>query len=387
MKNLFTSLIILLLLAGCASSTKLLQKGNYDAAINKSIKKLLKDADNNKEISILDRAFSLANDRDRNVIQELKISGQPDVWEDAFIRYSNLRSRQDRVSRLPNEVLSKINYEYIDYNKEIAEAKNKAANYYYASGLKLLENNDRMSARKAYEQFTFIRKYFNNYKDVDQKMQEALAKGTNYISFRIQNQARVALPEDFEQEILKISLSSLNRKWMEFDTQYDKNTYYDYSIFLNLKHIEVSPQALEKEKYTDTKRVSDGWEYVFDGNGNVMKDSLGNDIRKGKFKEINAYITVNKMNKRSVVTGSLDYYDNRSGQLIKTIPITSEFVFDYQYGVFAGEKDALSSKSTEIIKNKPLPFPSDLQMIFDTNDQIKNIAFESVKRDANMFLN
>lgn len=387
MRNLYTALFILLLLAGCTSSTKLLQKGNYDAAIDKSIKKILKDASNNKEINILNRAYNLANERDRNIIQELKISGQPDIWEETFIRYSSLRSRQDKVSRLPKQVLSRINYEYFDYNREIAEAKNKAANYYYASGVKLLENNDRMSARKAYQQFGFIKKYFNNYKDVDQKIQQSLAQGTNHISFRMQNQARVALPKDFENEILKISLSSLNKQWLQFDTQYDKNIYYDYSIYLNLKHIEVSPQALEIEKYTDTKRVSDGWEYVLDGNGNVMKDSLGNDVKRGKFKEIKAYITVNKMNKRSIVTGSLDYFDNRSGQLIKTVPITSEFVFDYQYGTFAGESDALTTKSKDIIKNRPLPFPTDLQMIFDTNDQIKKLAFASVKRDVNMFLN
>jgi uncharacterized protein YceK len=387
MRNIFTSLFIILLLAGCSSSTKLLQKGEYDAAIDKSIKKLLKDADNPKEINILDRAYKLANERDRNVIEELKLSGQPDVWEDAFRRYSNLRNRQDRVSRLPRKVLSKINYEHIDYNREIAEAKNKAANYYYASGVKLLENNDRMSARKAYEQFGFIRKYFRNYKDVDQKMQQALDMGTNHVIFKIQNEARVALPDDFEEEILKISLSSLNKQWLEFDSHYDENMFYDYSIFLNLKHIEVSPQSLEKEKYTDSKRVSDGWEYVLDGNGNVMKDSLGNDIKKGKFKEIKAYVTVNKMNKRSIVTGSLNYYDNRSRQLIKTVPIRSEFVFDYQYGVFAGEKDALTSKSLAIIKNKPAPFPNDLQMIFDTSDQIKKISYETVKRDVRMFLN
>ncbi len=387
MKNLYSALIVILFIAGCSSSTKFLQKGNYDAAINKSIKKLLKNADNNKEIDVLNRAYNLANERDRNIIEELKLSGQPDVWEDAFRHYSNLRSRQDKVSRLPNSVLSKINYKHIDYNREVAEAKNKAANYYYASGVKLLENNDKISARKAYNQFGFIKKYFRNYKDVDQKMQQALYLGTNHIIFRIQNQARVALPKDFEAEILKISLSSLNKQWMEFDTQYDKNMNYDYSIFLNLKHIEVSPQALEKEKYKESKRIADGWEYVLDANGNVLKDSLGNDVKKGKFKTINAYITVYKMNKRSIVNGSLDYYDNRTGQLIKTTPITSEFTFDYQYGEYAGEKAALSDKSKKIIKNRPMPFPSDLQMIFDTNDQLKKVAFARVKRDVNMFLN
>ena len=387
MRAIYTIFFVLLLLTSCNRSTKLLQKGDYDAAINKSVKKLIKDPTKNQEINVLERAYRLANERDRNIINELRISGQPDIWEDLFKRYSMMRQRQDVVSRLPYEVLQKINYEKVDYNTEIAEAKNNAAAFYYANGVKLLESGDRMSARKAYNQFSFIRKYFSNYKDVDVKLQQALAQGTNHVIFKMQNHARVALPKDFEAEILKISLSSLNKRWVEFDTQFDEQMYYDYSIFLNLKQIEVSPQNMETEKYKETKKVGDGWEYVLDNNGNVMKDSLGNDMKRAKYKDITAYITLTKMNKRSVVKGSLDYFDNRSGQLIKTIPITSEFIFDYKSGVFAGEEAALTNKSKAYIKNKPAPFPTDLQMIFDTSEELKRIAFSTVKRDRNRFVN
>ncbi len=387
MRARYTIFFVLLILASCNRSTKMLQKGDYDAAINKSVKKLIKDPTKNQEINVLERAYRLANERDRNIINELRISGQPDIWEDLFKRYSMMRQRQDVVSRLPYEVLQKINYEKVDYNTEIAEAKNNAAAFYYANGVKLLESGDRMSARKAYNQFSFIRKYFSNYKDVDVKLQQALAQGTNHVIFKMQNHARVALPKDFEAEILKISLSSLNKRWVEFDTQFDEQMYYDYSIFLNLKQIEVSPQNMETEKYKETKKVADGWEYILDNNGNVMKDSLGNDLKRTKYKDITAYITLTKMNKRSVVKGSLDYFDNRSGQLIKTIPITSEFIFDYKSGVFAGEEAALTNKSKAYIKNKPAPFPTDLQMIFDTSEELKRIAFSTVKRDRNRFVN
>ncbi len=387
MKTIYASLFLILILASCTSSSKLFQQGNYDAAIQKSVKKLLKKPNKVEEIAVLERAYRLANERDQNVINELRISGQPDIWEGIFARYSNMRRRQDIVSRLPYEILTQINYVKVDYNQEVAEAKNKAAAFYYANGAKLLLEGDRMSARKAYDQFSFINKYFANYRDVDMKIQQALAQGTNHVIFRMQNQARVAIPQDFETEILKITLSSLNVRWLEFDSKFDKDMYYDYNIYLNLKHIEVSPQSIENEKYTETKKVPDGWEYVLDNNGNVMKDSLGYDMKREKYKEVNAYVTLTKMNKKSIVTGTLDYFDNRTGQLIKTTPITSEFIFDYKSATFAGVEAALTTKTKEYLKNGPKPFPTDLQMIFDTNQEIKRVAFEIVKRDRNLFLN
>jgi hypothetical protein len=387
MKLIYTSLFILLLIAGCTSSTELLQSGNYDAAIEKSVKKLLKKPNKKGELDVLNRAYTLANLRDNNVINELRISGRPDIWEDVFSRYSQMRRRQDKVARLPQQLLDQINFVNIDYNREVAEAKNKAAAFYYANGSKLLESGDRMSARKAYDQFAFISQYFDNYQDVDQKLQQALAIGTNHILFQMKNEARVAIPQDFENEILKISLSSINRRWVEFDTKVDDRIYYDYTIYLNLKRIEVSPQKIEVEKYRDTKLVPDGWEYILDSSGNVMKDSLGNDLKRSKNKEIYAYLTITKMDKRAVVQGSLDYYNQHTKQLIKTTPISSEFVFNYQYGEFAGDDNALTKESRKLIRNRAQPFPADLQMIFDTNQELKRLALEFVKRDVNLFAN
>jgi len=387
MKRILSIILIGLLFTACSSSLSLLRKGQYDAAIDKSVKKLMKDPTDEGQIDILTRAYTLANEKDNNIINELRISGQPDIWEEVFARFSNLRTRQDKVSRLPIEVLNKIGYQRIDYNREVAEAKNKAAAFYYANGQKLLDSGVRMDARKAYDQFLFIRKYFPNYLDVDKKLEQARLQGTNHVLFKIQNQARVSLPDDFEEEILKVSLSSLDQQWLQFDNYEVQGEYYDYFILLNLKHIEVSPQSLMNEKYTDTKRVEDGWEYVLDNRGNVMKDSLGNDMKRTKYKDVNAYITTTQMDKKAIVTGTLDYYNNTTGQLVKTAPISCEFIFDYEYATFAGEAIALSEKSKKVTRNKPKNFPTDLQMIYDTNTELKRIAFEMVKADKNLFLN
>ena len=40
MKKTFTFLFVVLLMSACGSTTKKLQQGNYDAVVNKSVKKL-----------------------------------------------------------------------------------------------------------------------------------------------------------------------------------------------------------------------------------------------------------------------------------------------------------------------------------------------------------
>jgi uncharacterized protein YceK len=46
--------IISIILSGCGSSKKQLQKGNYDAAIAKAVKQLRKDPNDVKQIEILE---------------------------------------------------------------------------------------------------------------------------------------------------------------------------------------------------------------------------------------------------------------------------------------------------------------------------------------------
>ncbi len=378
---------IVLIFASCASSSKLLEKGDYDASIDKSIKKLMRSPDNTKEIKVLKKSYQLANEGDLDKIEKLKLTGQPDIWRDVYKSYTRLADRQQRVRRLPDEVLDKINFKKHNYTSSQTAALKKAVAYNYEHAKVLLQTGNKQDAREAYRQLQFISNKMPYYKDVNKLMEKALAFGTNYVLFRMENQSETVLPKNYEEQILKISLSSLNERWLTFDTYPEEGVNYDFDIDLLLKEINVSPDLIQQEKITDTKEVEDGWEYVLDANGNVKKDSLGNDIKKTKYTTIKAYVTQSHMNKKAQVKGTLDYYDNRTGQLIKTFPISTEFVFDYYYATFEGEKEALSKESMELIKNRPVPFPTNPEIIFDTSDELKKIALHRIRRDKELFLN
>src|SRR3989304_3745622 len=90
-------LVSIVILASCTSSQKLLQKGRYDEAINKAVKKLKKKPDSEKDILTLEKAYNLANSRDNERIKYLQIEGRADRWDEIFRLYSNLKIRQSRV--------------------------------------------------------------------------------------------------------------------------------------------------------------------------------------------------------------------------------------------------------------------------------------------------
>lgn len=378
--NKLIPLVLIIAFVSACSSSKYLREGNYDKAIDKSVKKLSRKPTDKDEIRVLKKAYKLANEDNLNRINRLKLSGQADIWDAVLRNYEVLRLRQEKVSRLPESVLSKINYKYVDYNSEIANAKKKAAAFYYANGKNLLQKNDKASFRQAYAELLRVKDFYPHYLDVDQLIQEAHFKGTNQVLFKIENATQQVMPENFERDLKKITLKKLNTHWLNFDTYESDDYNYDYFIILNLKHIEVTPEMVKQNNYQDKKRVRDGFQYVLDANGNVKKDSNGNDIKEPRYVDIICNVKEFNMHKRAIVSGNINFYDNRTKQLIKTDKITAESVFDHAYGEATGNLEAMSKKTKDLLKRRPAPFPNDLQMIYDTNESLKRSAMTIVRR-------
>ena len=72
---------------------KKLQQGNYDAVIDKTVKKLIRKPDA-KDAAEMDRAYRMANERDYDRIKYLKMENNPDNYDEIFSRYNMLKERQ-----------------------------------------------------------------------------------------------------------------------------------------------------------------------------------------------------------------------------------------------------------------------------------------------------
>ncbi len=374
MKKLIILLLSALLIAGCASSKKYLERAQYDAAINMAVKKLRKNPSNIKELDVLKQAFPKANQVDKDRIDFLKTSGDDNVWDQIFNRYANLKDRQQLVKTLPDNVLNSIGFIEKNYDRELLDAKKKAAEYFYTHAIDLLKRKDRNSARDAFYELKRVKQLYSDYKDVDARLQEAQFLGTNNVLFKMLNNTKMIIPQGFEEELLKISLKELNGQWLNYDTKSNSALYYDYTIYLNLNNIFVSPEQVNEESHTEEREIEDGFKYKLDSKGNVMRDTAGNDIKIPVIKIITCKVIQVHQMKRAMISGTLDYFDNRTKQLIKTDPISAEWVFENHSANAFGDLNALKPETKKLLGNKPLPFPSNPDMIMQANQILKQMS-------------
>ncbi|PLX05337.1 MAG: hypothetical protein C0594_07805, partial [Marinilabiliales bacterium] len=323
MKTKVTNGILLLFLAAslmfvssCTSSKKYFQKGQYDLAINKAVKKIRKNPTKEKEIIILDKSYKLANQQDNDRISFLKKEGNPDIWEEVFDRYSTMKRRQELVRTvLPLNLGGKqINYSIVDYDMEIINAKKNAAEYFYAHGRKLMEQGDKVSARKAYDEFMKVKSFYANYQDVDKLINEARFMGISRAQISLKNESMMKITKEFAEKMLDVDIEHLNSMWSEYYTEDKGKDFFDYNVIIRLKIIDVSPEKEKEEQIVETKEIQDGYEYVLDDNGNVMKDSLGNDIKVPKHKTIMCKLIKVNQSKAAHIEGKIEYVRNFDGK-------------------------------------------------------------------------
>jgi tetratricopeptide (TPR) repeat protein len=375
-------LLSMTLVLGCASSEKLLQRGQYEKAIAKSVKKLRKDPGNEKELYVLTEAYSKANAFDRDRISFLEKEGRSENYLEIYNLYQRLDNRQDRIKTLPTSVMNE--FEIIDYDDQLIDSKEQAAEVSYQRGLEYLAAGDRESARMAFYEFERVRSIYPDYKDVLTKMEEAQYQGKNQVLFVIENNSEVILPERFDEELRKIGLSDLNGRWIQYSVYENEGVNYDYFIVLDIRDIAVSPERIDRESYTETAEIQDGMKYVLDERGNVKKDSLGNDIREPNMVTISAEITKARQWKEAVVGGSIDYLDLRTDQLVKTESISVTALFEHFSAGFSGDERALSRESERVIGEEIVQFPTNELMLMDSADLIKEKAKEIMYRNRGL---
>lgn len=350
----------------------MLDRGQYDRAIERSAEKLQKKPGNTKELDVLKEAFELANMFDRERIEFLELEGLEESWIEIFELYEQLNHRQNRIRRLPSQVRNQ--FTYINYDQAIIDSKSAAAEVSYRRGIEFMNRGDKAGYRMAWEEFNWTANLLPGYEDVDRRIIDTRQLGLNNALFIAENNSNVIVPGYFQTEMAKIALRDLNTRWLNFDTYENDHMQYDYLLVLNIGEISFSPESVERQTLRDSKEIQDGTRYEYDGDGNVKKDSLGNDIRTPNFITVSAEVSEVLQRKSTFVGGSLDIYELETDQLIRTENLSVEWVFENRYGTFSGDRRALSEQNAAIVGGKQLPFPSNEQMVLDSAELLKDRA-------------
>lgn len=370
---LFLLIVLSTAIVSCNSAKHYYKQGNFDDAITQSVKKLRKKPDREKEIEILKKVYPLANSQNLDRIKFLQQEGNPGRWDEVYSLYKKLDDRQKLVHTIMPLRTSKgeLNYPLQDYDKDIIAAKKSAAAFHYQRGKDLLKKNNRSDARKAYDDFIKVKSYYQVYEDNENMIKRALDMGTSHAMIVVKNNTIFKLPGDYYKSLIPEDLSPLNGGWVEYHANTSGQTF-DYKVEIRLQKFLLSPAQIKEREFTESKEIKDGWEYLLDENGNVQKDSTGNDIKVTKYKTIKCVVTEVVQRREIQLLSEIVYSDLHSSKVLKKVPVTVGNYFENKYATANGDLDALSKETLQLLKNKSVPVPVDLDMIFNASQVLKD---------------
>ncbi len=383
MKKLILLFTILAIASSCSSvkqTEKALNTGNYDQAINIALNKLKTNKDKKGKqpyILMLEEAYAKVVDRDRNAIDYLEKDGNPANLERMYNTYLSLRDRQERIKPLLPLHLAEqgrsANFLMDNYDQRIITTKDKLSKYLYDSAKGLLSTAKRKADfRSVYENLVYLDKITPNYKNTADLIEEAHLKGTDFVKVSMKNKTNVIIPKRLETDLLNFGTYGLDDLWTVYHNTPQKSVKYDYSMEVTFREINISPEQIRERQLEREKQVKDGWEYLLDEEGNVVKDEEGNKIKVDKMATVRCEYYEFKQFKAANVVGNIQYKNLRTKQLLDAFPLVSEYIFEHIYANFNGDKRALEDDLVRYLGLQAVQFPSNEQMVYDSGEDLKN---------------
>ncbi len=387
--NLLTIIAISIILSGCGSSKKQLERGNYDAAIVNAVRQLRKDPKDSKQAAILERSFNIANEQDNERIRFLKVEGRPQNWDEIYQIYKRMSDRQAQVRTVMPLSLGNrtIEFPYVDYLTEMASAKRKSADYYFAHGNELMKSKLKDSYRQAFYEFVRAKEYVGDYEGIDARIQEAKDLGMSRVYVTLKNTTPIIFPQEFEEDLISVDLQALNSEWVEFHTiNLDENAQYDYFINVNVRNIAVSPDQTAQIDSVAKRDVEDGFTYQLDSRGNVMRDSLGNDIKVKKYKTLQCALISTLQTKSCVIEGDIETIQTNPNKLLKKDPMGAQSTFENVSARAVGDIGALNASQLQKTKTQLMIFPSDIEMVIRCSESLKQAIRGSIQSNRRLII-
>ena len=365
---------LLLISFGCSPIKKInnnVVSGEFDKAINKTISELKKIKNKKKKIQyelILKDIYNRAVVNSKDKISRFKKDGNPEFFDDIYFEYDKLIKRQNKLKNLSSE---RLNFNFENYDSELINFRYKTSDYFLKISNSFISNNNKFDYRKAYNYLTVIESINPNYLDTRSLIKLCLVKGKDYILLNVLNESKSVLFEDLEKDILNIKGYDLNSTWKSFFTKNDSfEGSYDFYIDLAFKSFIISPERLVQKEGFSEKNIVDGLTYKLDDEGNVMKDSLGNDIKVDKLIKISVKSIESIQSKSAKVLAEIRFIDKKKN-IIEKFPLESEFWFRNRFLEYDGDKRVLTKEQIKLSKNRFMPFPPDEVLIFNNSENIK----------------
>jgi len=358
-KNLTLIFILTIILAGCSTGKKALQKGDYYEATIQSVKFLRSKPDSEKARETIIQSYPMALEYYRQKVDEISNSNSPDKFLSIVEIYTKLNNLADEISRCP-AALSAVK-PVVYFHDQLRKAQELAIAEQYETGLQLMKSGYIEDARIAVQKFEWVAKTRPGYSDVNRKLVEAEELAT----FKVVVE-RIPYMGDMYQ-------ANLNRFYDKLYVDLAKNGKKRFIRFFNQAEAEefkIVPHQVVKmqfvdfsvgniyEKETEKEFISDTLVIgTFKDDKGISHDVLGTVKAKANIHE------------RDIVSkGILDVkiIDYQTNSVVENKRFPGEYVWRNDWANFNGDERALPQKIKAMTKEKQVmpPLPQDLFVLF-----------------------
>lgn len=375
---LFSIFFLILSSCGVKTTQALISDGNYDGAIDRAVEALRtkKDSKGKQDyVYLLEEAFAKAKERDLRDLDLMIKEATPTNSERVYNTYLQLNNRQEKIRPLlPLPLLKQgknASFTFDNYSNQIISSKIALTRYLYENASTLLKSNNKLDYRKAYDDLTYLENISPNYKNAKKLMEDALFKGTDFVDVYAKNQTNMVIPKMLQDDLLDFKTYGLNDKWTVYHSARQKNVTYDYSLIINFRQINISPEQMKEKEFIKERQIKDGMKTLLDSRGRPVKDSLGKEIKVDNYRMLRANVYEFRQFKSCQVTAVVDYVDVRTNQLLQSFPVTSEYFFENIYSTYKGDRNACDDNYISYFTKRAVPFPNNEQMVYDTGEDLK----------------
>jgi hypothetical protein len=347
-------LIILVVIAtscGSSNGAKSLKQGDYYAATIEAVNKLRSSPDKQEVQTILISAYPLAVKMALREIDNALASNNASKYDMIVAQYERLNQMADEIYHSPKAV--ELIPQPQEFQTELRNAKNSAAEQSYTLGVKALDYGTVEQARIAHQYFLNANNYVNGYRDVVNKIDEALYAAT----LRVIVEAPIT-PANFQISAEFFYNNLLSEMSKRTETKYVRLYSPEEAKEENMRnphqYMVLDFAAFNVGNITEVKNTTD-----------VKRDSVVTGTVNVGGKNYDAYATVNakftKYQREISSGGTLDVriLDASNNRVIEQRKFNGSYVWRTTWGSYTGDDRALTKDQKDLSKREPqLPPPN-----------------------------
>ncbi|MBP6430266.1 MAG: hypothetical protein KA319_00690 [Ferruginibacter sp.] len=349
MKHILPFLFLALAFTSCKTSKDYLQRSNEDKTLFDIVKRLNKSPNDADALKALPIVFDNVTKVHTNKIAKYTNYKEITRWDKIVDEYNALQKIYEAVSTssVASNLVTTVNYQNDIYN-----TKQTAAEDYYNNALQLMQSQDRDDIKRAYTYFNKATKFVSNYSDAKIKMQQAFHAATisvlinpvqdNSFFFNTGwgNSGYNYSNEYFQQNLVReLGGQYANRYPAKFYTEWEArrdNVKPDWVVNLVLRNLDIPRPQTTTTQRNVSKQIEAG------------RDTAGRVIYQ------TVYATIYTNRQSFIARGEMDVNitDANTRRYITSGSYNDDYSWLQETATYSGDSRALSSNDWNLINNR-----------------------------------